>query len=65
VDHERIIAARNYIRRIKKPAKQAYARANLDYMLSSKQEPERGELSEMGAQAVRITLVQLLGKEEP
>lgn len=60
--HERIQAARAYLRRIKNVRKRDYARVYLDYLLTAcATEPARGELSAMAAQAVRIELARILG----
>lgn len=60
-----IVSARAYVRRIKNENKKKYARAFLEYILSGGTEPDKGELGEMGAQAVRIQLRQLLPEAKP
>jgi len=65
MDRDRMIAALHYTRCIRNKAKKLYARAYLDHLVSDKPEPDKGELGEMGAQAVRIELRRLTGKEEP
>lgn len=54
---------RSYIRKIKNANKQAYAEAFLGWLQSGAAgaEPERGDLSYMAAQAVRINLIDMTG----
>lgn len=52
-------AAYRYIAKIRNPAKKEYAHAYLGYCQGQRTEPERGSLSFMGAQAVRIALAEL------
>jgi hypothetical protein len=50
-----------YIRRIRNLKKRQYAQQYARYLLSLTEEPTRGELSVMGAQAVQIQLRKILG----
>jgi hypothetical protein len=55
--------AQTYIRRIRNPAKAAYARAYLEWMKTGDQRdegPEHPQLGYMGAQAVRMTLIDIM-----
>lgn len=57
-------AVESYIGRIRNAAKRDYARRYVSYISQAAlegPEPERGELSYMGAQAVRMSLYQILG----
>ncbi len=48
-----------YLRSIRSPAKKAYAKAYATFLEVGGTEPERGTLSYMGAQAVRMHLSDL------
>lgn len=52
--------ARAYIAAIRNPAKKAYAEAWARYMQRGGAEPDRGGLSVMAAQAVRMWLAELM-----
>jgi hypothetical protein len=54
-----------YVNRLRNPAKRAYAEKYVTFLLSQRYgapvpEPERGALSVMGAQAVRLRLAELM-----
>lgn len=51
-----------YVKRIRNESKKAYGLAYLKALAGHFEEPERGELSVMGAQAVRMELYRILGK---
>jgi hypothetical protein len=58
-----VLRAGCYVRRIKNPDKRAYADQYLQYLLGQvKPEPERGALSVMAAQAVRLQLTAYFDK---
>jgi hypothetical protein len=54
-------AAVKYVGRIRNPKKRAYALSYLRFLNGLGPEPDRGQLSYMAAQAVRIELAQLTG----
>jgi hypothetical protein len=61
--HLRVQDARAYVRRIQNTRKRTYARLYLDYLLTpTAGEPERGDVSSVAAQAVRVELRRIVGE---
>jgi hypothetical protein len=58
------LALNLYISRIRNTKKRQYAFAYLEFLLGKTSEPERGELSYMAAQAVRINLHDIMKQSE-
>lgn len=58
--HNYLQVAHNYVKRIRNAKKKDYAQKYLISKLSETEEPERGELSYMAAQCVRMNINRLL-----
>jgi hypothetical protein len=56
--------AHKYIRRIRNKEKRAYAQIYLRFLCGQQPEPDRGKVSYMAAQAIRIEL-HSIAKEHP
>jgi len=61
LDPGNIKKAQQYIKGIKNKDKKMYAEKYLAYLMGKAKEPDKGELGQMGAQAVRMNLAEWVG----